>query len=298
MRPHLMLPLALVLAGCPETPTAPTGPAAETEAPKDSPVPYKVLKDDTVNNAVEYHVLIAETVKHDEVQKLLEYLYRHTMTRRDAEPAAMGGFVYTSESAYATPPRTPIAQVVRKSGEMGPSFENRVPLEFWQEVKEALEPRGSDGKPTERRDEKWTLKLKVVRDDAQKTLSVTQPYTDQGVDKWAPTLSFNQSMQEFCDTARSLFDAVPDLRQLDFSGVWNDKEVVKISLTRSDYAKVKLGEIDERIGQHHGTAFLKLATGKGTDQSVAKENAAVIAKEYRAMLAQLKGKATVSPTLK
>jgi hypothetical protein len=289
--------VAVVLSGCPETPP-PAGPTAETESPKSSPVHYKVLKDDTVNNAVEYHVLIAETVKHDEVQKLLEYLYRHVMTRRDVEPASMGGFVYTTETAFATPPRTPIAQVVRKSGEIGPTFENKVPLEFWQEVKEALEPRGADGKPTARRDEKWTLKLKVDRDDAQKTLTLTQPYTEQGEDKWAPTLSFNQAMQEFCDSARALFDNVPDLAGMTFVGVWNDKDVVKIALTRADYNTVKLSEIDERIGQHHGTAFLKLSTGKGTDQSVAKENAAVIAKEYRAMLTQLKGKATVSPTLK
>ena len=294
----LVFPLVLALAGCPETPPAPTGPAAETESPADSPVPYKVLKDETINNAVEYHVLIAETVKHDEVQKLLEYLYRHTMTRRDSEPAQMGGYVYGSEAAFSTPPRTPLGSVIRKSGEMGPTFENRVPLEFWQEVKEALEPHGEGGKPTARRDDTFRLKLKVERDDAQRTLTLTQPYTEPGEDKWAPTLSFNQAMQEFTDAARALFDAVPDLNALTFIGTWNDKEVVRISLSRADYNTVKLGEIDERIGQHHGAAFLKLSTGAGTDKSVAKENAAVIAKEYRAMLGQLKGKATVSSTLK
>ncbi len=290
--------VALLLSGCPEDTPPATGPAAETVSPKDSPIQYKVLKDETANNAVDYHVLVADTTQHDDVQKLLEYLYRHVMTRGDVEPASMGGFVYTSEAAYSTPPRTPIAQVVRKSGEIGPSFENKVPLEFWQEVKEALEPRGPDGKPTARRDEKWTLKLKVERDDAQKTLTLTQPYTEPGEDKWAASLSFNQAMQEFSDTTRALFGNVPDLNGLTFVGLWNDKEVVRIALSRGDYNAVNLNDIDERIGEHHGTAFLKLATGKGTDQSVAKENAAVIAKEYKAMFAKLKGKATVSPTLK
>jgi hypothetical protein len=189
---------------------------------------------------------------------------------------------------------------VRKSGEIGPAFENKIPLEFWQEIKLALDPPTTlnSAGPTKRIDLSWQHKLKVERDDANKAATITQPYTEPGVDKWAEKLSFNQAMQEFSDTARSLFDNVPDLRQLTFIGVWNDKEVVRIALSRADYVAVNLHEIDERIGQHHGTAFLKLSTGRGTDQSVAKENAAVIAKEYKALLNQLKGKATISPTLK
>jgi hypothetical protein len=288
MRTPLLAALLLV-AGCPETPTAPTGPTAETESPKDSPLAYKVLKDETVNNAVEYHVLVPEGSKHDDVQKLLEYIYRHTMTRRDDAPAATSGFVYTTEAAYATPPRTPVATVIKKGSDPGPSFDNKVPLEFWQEVKQALEPR---------RDEKWTLAMKVERDDANRTVTVTQPYTEPGEDKWAAQLSFNQAMQAFTDTAQALFEKVPDLKAMTFVGTWKDKEVVRIALARGDYSALKLNEIDERIGQHHGTAFLKLATGKGTDASVSKETAAASAKEYKAMLAQLKGKSTVSSALK
>ncbi|MSP63623.1 MAG: hypothetical protein EXR72_25420 [Myxococcales bacterium] len=293
-----LLCAVLLLSGCPEE-TAPPPPAADTESPKDSPVPYKVLKDETINNSVEYHVLIAEGVKHDQTQELLKFLYRHTSIRKDSEPAAVATFVYTSEAAYATPPRTPVAQVLRKSGERGPTFDNKVPLEFWQEIKVALEPApGTDGRPTPRRDDKWKLKLKVERDDGAKSVTLTQPYTEQGEDKWAEKISFNQALQEFTDAARALYDNVPDLRSLTFVGLWQDKEVLRITLAKADYGTLNLHEIDERIGQHHGTAFLKLSTGKGTDQSVAKENAAMIAKEYRTMLAGLKGKANVSPTLK
>lgn len=278
----------LLLAGCPENAPPPSS-NVDTESPKDSPVAYKVLKDETVNNSVEYHVLIADGTKHDDVQKLLEYLYRRTMTRREDAPAATAGYVYTTEVAYTTPPRTPVATVIKKGSDNGPTFDNKVPLEFWQEVEQALGPR---------RDAKFKLAMKVERDDANKTVAITQPYTEAGEDKWAATLSFNQAMQTFTDTAQALFEKVPDLKAMTFTGLWNDKEVVKIALARADYNALKLNEIDERIGQHHGTAFLKLATGKGTDQSVSKETAAASAKEYRAMLAQLKGKATVAATLK
>jgi hypothetical protein len=278
----------LLLAGCPETPP-PVQNTVETESSADSPVKYKVLKDETVNNSVEFHVLVADGTKHDDVGKLLEYLYRHTMTRKEDQPAATACYVYTTEAAFQTPPRTPVATIIRKSGELGPTTENKVPFEFWQEVKMALEPR---------RDEKWKLSVKVERDDAQKTVAITTPYTEPGEDKWAKELSFNQALQTFTDTAQALFEKVPDLRSMTYTGVWNDKEVVKIALSRADYSALKLNEIDDRIGQHHGRAFLELATGKGTDKSVAKENANLIAKEYRAMLAQLKGRATVASTLK
>ena len=55
-----------------------------------------------------------------------------------------------------------------------------------------------------------------------------------------------------------------------------------------------------RVGQQQCQSEYsqRLRTGHGSDESVAKENAATIAKEYKAVLAQLKGKATISPTLK
>ena len=302
MRPprRPLLLAVLLAAGCPEENKGPPGPAPDRTCPEGSPLPCQVLLDETNNNSVDYHVLVADGAKHDDAQKLLEHLYRHTSKRREDEPAGVAVYVYTTEAAFRTPPRTPVAQVVRKAGELGPKFENRIPLEFWQEVEQALLPPpipGQEG-PRVRRDAKWNLKLKVERDDAQKTLVLTQPYTEPGEDKWAATLSFNQAMQEFADAARALFEEVPDLKGMTFVGTWKDKEVVRIQLSRADYNAVKLGEIDERIGQHHGRVFLELSTGRASDQAAAKTNANLIAKEYRAMLAQLKGKATVSPTLK
>ena len=54
--------------------------------------------------------------------------------------------------------------MVRASGQNGPTFENKVPLEFWQEVEQAI------GK---RHDEKFKLKQTVERNDPAKTLVLT-----------------------------------------------------------------------------------------------------------------------------
>ena len=273
---------------------APSG--AETASLPDSPTPYKVLSDTMTNGTVDFHILVAEGTKHDEVQKLLEYLYRHLTTRHEDPPAGMGGFVYNAEAAYATPPRTPIGSIVKKPSDLAPTFTNIVPLEFSQEVEQALGDRG---------DKAWKLKLEVARDDATHTVSLTVPYTDMGKDQWAETLSFNQAMQEFTDLAQQLFGKVAELRALNYDGKWKGESVLKIAITRADYNALKLAEIDERIGAHHGRIFLQAQLGKEAQMSpekanasLSKQNAAIIGKEYRSLISQLKGKATVAASLK
>ena len=262
----------------------------ETTSPKDSPLPYKVLADDVnkATNTVDFHVLVAQQPKHDEADALLKWLYRHLMTRAEPQPAGVAAYVYSDEAQYKTPPRSPVASVVQKPGDVGPAFDNKVPLEFWQQIDQALN-HGDKG---------WKLEKKVERDDANKTLTITQPYTEPGEDRWADKLSFNQAMVVFTDTTKELFEKVPELRAMTFIGRWKDQDVVKISLDRAQYQAVNLADLEEQIGQLHGRAFLELATNHGTDKSVDKANSQRMAAIYKKMLGQLKGHAWVSPTLK
>ena len=286
--PRALVTCALLLCGCPSKPQS-NGPVPDTVCPKESPVACKVLLDQLDNNAVEYHVLVSEGTKHDDVDALLKFLYPYLWKRYGDEPAKGGAYVYMSEIAFKPPPRSPIAQVVRGSGELGPAFENKVPLEFWQEVAEAMKPAY---------DEKWTLARKVQRDDAAKTLVLTYPYTDTGRDAWVDALSFNQAMNAFTDTAMKLFADVPDLKAMTFSGVWKDKEVVRIEMTRPEYGALDFEGLSERIGQHHGRAFQELGLNKSTDDKAAKDMNGRIVKEYRTLVAKLKNKAKVDPGLK
>ena len=200
LRPSLAA-LLLLCAGCPQTPSGPTGPVADTVSPKDSPVAYKVLEDKTVNNSVEYHVL----VDGHQARRRGEAAQVPLPPPLDAPRGrARRGrrYVYTTEGAYQTPPRTPIAQAVRKSGDGGPTFENKVPLEFWQEIMR---------RSSRATHEKWKLARKVDRDDAQNKAITLTPYTEPGKDEWAEKLSFNQAMNTFTDAAQALFEKVPEL---------------------------------------------------------------------------------------
>jgi hypothetical protein len=281
----------LVVAGCtnPLDKPAPST-QAETESPKDSPMAYKVLADETNKqaNTVEHHIMLAAAPKHDEADALLKWLYRHLMTRAEPQPAGVAAYVYSDEAQYKTPPRSPVASVVQKPGDVGPAFDNKVPLEFWQQIDQAL-PHTDKG---------WKLEKKIDRNDENKTLTITVPYTEPGEDRWADKLSFNQSMTIFTDTVKELFEKVPELRAMNFIGRWKDQDVVKIGMDRQQYQAINIGDIEEQIGQLHGRAFLELATNRGTDKSVDKANTQRMAAVYKKMLGQLKGHAWVSPTLK
>jgi quinol monooxygenase YgiN len=289
----LIVSSSWVVVGCTnplDKPTAQGAAQAETSSPPGSPLAYRVLAEEINKqaNTVEYHALVATQPKHDEADALLKFLYKHLMTRTEDHPAGVAAYVYSDEAQYKTPPRSPIGSVVLKPGDVGPTFENKVPLEFWQQIDQAVS----------HTDKGWKLEKKIERNDPGKALTITQPYTEPGEDRWADKLSFNQAMVVFTDATKELFEKVPELRGMTFIGRWKDQDVVKISLTRPQYQAVNLADLEEQIGQLHGRAFLELSTGKGTDASVAKGNAQRMAGLYKKMLGQLKGQTWVSPTLK
>ena len=211
------------------------------------------------------------------------------MSRSETQPAGLAAFVYNDEAQYKTPPRSPIGSVIKKPGDLAPTFDNKIPLEFWQQVDQAL-PNSDKG---------WKLAKKIERDDAAKTLTITQPYTEPGKDAYAEQLSYNMALNVFTDTAQAMFEHVPELNAMTFVGRWKDEDVVKITLDRATYQKLNLADIEEQIGQLHGRAFLELATGKSSDAKAAKENSQRLAGVYKKMLAGVpKGQATISPKLK
>lgn len=282
--------------GCPPQggqPAAPAGATADTACPKDFPTACKVLKDETdvKNNSVEYHVLVPPDTRHADADKLLQSLYRHLMTRRDSEPAALSGYLYTNEVQFSTPPASPVASMVKRAEAKIPIFENKIELELWQQVEEALEL-------SRRADRKLKRQLTYRAEGDSGRASVSVPFTESGKEDWAPQLSFNQAMNQFTDVALALFSRAPGLKLLHFVGVWKDQEVVRIELSRADFNAMQLRDVEERIGSLHGRAFQELALQKGSDESVARSLNARAAGEYRKILAQLKGRAFVSPQLK
>ena len=129
-------------------------------------------------------------------------------------------------------------------------------------------------------------------------VTVTVPYTESGKEDWAAKLSFSQVMNQFTESTQLLFSRAPDLKQLHYVGVWQDKEVARIEVSRAEWSTLQLREVEERIGSLHGRVFQELSLGKGNDESADRSMNARVSAEYRKVLAQLKGHAFVSPQLK
>jgi hypothetical protein len=284
----------VLCVGCSSAPapTAPAAPAGETTSPKESPLPYKVISDELnkQSNSIEFHALLTGgQPKHDDLQKELEFLFRHLMLRNgEPNPTSISAYLYSDEAQYKTPPRTPVGTLLVKPNEPKPEFENKVPLEFWQQIDQSLS----------HSDKGWKLEKKVERDDKAHTLELAFNYTEPGKDQWADALSFNQAMVDFTDTAKALFEGVPELTAMTFDGRWKDEDVLKISLDRATYQALKIPDIEEQIGQLHGRAFLEMATGRSSDAKADKDNKQRLAAVYKKLLAGLKGHASVSAKLK
>ena len=279
----------LLLGGCPDDKPQATGPTADTVCPKELGPKCKVLKDewDPVKLVAEYHVLVPAETKHEEAQKDLEALYRHLMTRRDSTPNQIGGYLYTSEAQFTTPPLSPVATIIKKPSDKTPTFDNKIALELWQQVEDALHLK-------DRADRKLKRKLEYVAEGDKGKVLLTLPFTESASDEWAKELSFAQVMAHFSEFSLQLFNNIPDLKQLVYVARWNDKDVAHIEISKADFQRLHIRDIEERIGQQSGRTFVELAEGKGSEASIEKAHQRRRAAEYKKILDQIKGQAVIA----
>lgn len=284
---------ALLVTGCPsDDKQQATGPKADTACPKELGTKCKVLKDewDPAKLVVEYHVLVPAETKHDEAQKYLEALYRHLMTRRDAAPTQLSAFLYTNEAQFTTPPLSPVGTVIQKPSDKAPAFENKIALELWQQVEEAIHIK-------DRADRKLKRKLEYVAEGDKGKVLITLPFTESNADEWAKELSFAQVMAHFTEFSLQLFNNIPELNQFVYVARWNDKEVAHVEISKADFQRLRIRDVEERIGQQAGRTFVELAEGKGSEASVEKAHQRRRAAEYKKILDQIKGQAVIASEL-
>ncbi len=301
MRRVLLGVLTALLSACPSSPQSPagaSGKAASDSSPADAPSAYTVLLDQTdpAANRVEYHVLMAPPT-HRQLDATLKFLYRHLQTRTETPPSRMGAYVYSNKSQYETPPRSPIGSVIQDTGQLGPVFDIKIPLDFDEQVAEALPPDSLHK----------SMGRMVVLDEPDKGVTITHPYAEDGSDVWVAKLSFTLAMTVFLNAAQAAFDKVPDLRTLHFVGRWVEpcktppcgvKDVIDAHLDRATYASLGMGKIEEQIGQIHGRSFTELASEHDSDAHVMRAHQAAIAAVYRGVIKQMGSRIVVSPSLK
>lgn len=285
--------LALGMSACPDD-KPPAGPAADTACPKEMGAKCKVLKDETDKLSVEYHVLVPPDTKHEDAEKYLQTIYRHLMTRRDNTPNNIAGYLYTSEAQFNTPPLSPVGSVLQKPSDKSPTFENKIAKELWQQVEESLKL----SERSDRKNPKLKRKLEYSADSPTGKVTITIPFTDGPTDEWAKELSFAQVMGFWTQFAMDLFNNVPDLKTFVYIAQWKDQTVATIECSNADFQALRVREIEEKVGQIGGKAWLELTGGTSSEAAAERRMQARRAAEYRKITDTLKAKSVISSVLK
>jgi hypothetical protein len=251
-------------------------------------------------------------VKRDAIYPVLHALYRHAMKRGPFEPIQFIAEVYPSESvARSGGDAQVVARISRSQSQAGPQCDNRVPYDLAEQTGRAfdaslgrvpeenlddtchLEP----PKKVARVDEGFKHKASYKLDAATKAVEVTFPFLEMGKDEYVEKLKLSSALGQWIEIATTMFRKVPDLAQVTFSGLQNDAEVVRISLTRRQFDADFAG-LQESIAAHSAVTFQSLGTGRSNDKNAEKEQETFKLTTYKDALATLpKNQVTISPKL-
>jgi hypothetical protein len=250
--------------------------------------------------------------KRDAVYPVLHTLYRHAMKRGPFEPIQFVAEVYPSESvARSGGDAQIVARISRSQSQAGPQCDNRIAYDLGEQTGRAFD--ASLGRVPEenlddtchleapkkvaRVDEGFKHKASYKLDAATRAVEVSFPFLEMGKDEYVEKLKLSSALGQWIEVATTMFRKVPDLGQLTFSGVQDDAEALRISLTRKQFDSDFAG-LQETIAAHSAVTFQSLGTGRSNDKSAEKEQEAFKLKTYKDALAALpKNQVTISPKL-
>jgi hypothetical protein len=182
---------------------------------------------------------------------------------------------------------------VAEAGREVATFENKIPFELWQQVEQAI-------KLSARADRKLKRKLEYVAEPDKQLVTVIMPFTEGVSGEWAKEVDYSQVIAYFSELSQQLFGNIPDLKVFLYRARWKDQDLAQIELSRADYEKINLAQVEDRIGKQAGRTFLELTMGKGgSEASVEKAHQRRRSAEYKKAIDQItKGKVILNPQLK
>ena len=305
-----------ICAGCGADKAAPTPPCCVQPEIPAGVAPFTVVADEVTGPSdgqkVTLRVALAGATKRDSVYPVLHALYRHAMKRGPFEPIQFAAEVYPSESlARSGAEPQMVARISRSQSQAGPQCDNRIPYDLGEQVQRAFD--ASLGRVPEenlddtchlaapkkvaRIDEGFKHKASYKLDPAAKSAEVTFPYLEMGKDDYVDKLKLSSALGDWIEVTTSLFRKVPDLASVSFSGLHQDAEVVRISVSRKQFDSDFAG-LQETIAAHSAVTFQSLGTGHTNDKNAEKEQESFKLKTYKDALATLpKNQVTISPKL-
>jgi hypothetical protein len=308
--------LLTTCAGCASEKTPAAAPCCEQPKIPAGVPGFKIVTDEGTGPSdgrkVILRVALNSPVKRDEVYPVLHTLYRHAMQRTPFEPIQFSAEVYANESAARDGGDVQmLARISRSQSQSGPQCENRIAYNFSEQVARAFDAsmgrlpqqdlddtcRLGTPKSVTRVDEGFKHKASYKVDEATRSVVITYPYLEMGKDQYVDKIKLSSSLGDWIDLTSSLFRKVPDLAALTFSGVHDDNEVVRISMSRKQFDEDFSG-LQESIAAHAAVTFQSIGTGRSSDKAAEKEQETFKVKTYKEALSLLpKNQVNISPKL-
>jgi hypothetical protein len=314
--PGLLLLALTTCAACGTDKSAATPPCcAQPEIPA-GVAPFTIVSEDITGPSDGQKVILRAAltgpVKRDAIYPVLHTLYRHAMKRGPFEPIQFSAEVYPGETlARAGSDAQMVARISRNQSQLAPQCDNRVAYDITEQVARAFDAsfgrvqeeslddscRLNQAKARPRVDEGFKHKAAYKFDPSARQVELTFPFLEMGKDEYVEKLKLSSALGDWIDVTTSMFRKVPDLTAVTFSGIHDDAEVLRITVSRQQFDS-GFSNLQETIAAHAAVTFQTLGTGHASDKSAEKEQESFKLKTYKEALAELpKNQVTVSPKL-
>lgn len=245
----------------------------------------KIVVDEN-NNAptggeIRTYVSVDPAIDRDELQRLMESFYRQASTRSGFSAGKVAKIdlrFYDSEANAQGKGGNWLAQV-EWQGTGTPTYVNHQKLPLLKWVNKAL------GKQPQ-----FTGKLQpqILADPQRMEVELTVPMVrSDGSGDYTEKATYAQTMEDFGAYTRTLFEKIPELKKLTYIGKHQDVITLKIWMTREQYTKLNLIQVQQDLAEYRGKFVEVLMGGKVKEEEVAKKIDEKRRKLYGELLASL-----------
>jgi hypothetical protein len=132
------------------------------------------------------------------------------------------------------------------------------------------------------------LKPQLLANPVAMELEIKVPFIENdGSGAYRKKLSHTIVTTEFSTYTQTLFDKIEGLKKLTFVGIHDDKEVIRVWMTRSQYQQLDLRNVEESLGAYQGKFIEPIMSKAISEKVVEKKVAKQRLKVYRETFARL-----------
>jgi hypothetical protein len=235
----------------------------------------EILSDQNMNlptgGEITLVTVVEPNVDRDELDRMLKSFYRQVKVRRGFHkgdrPEKIDLRFYTSKKAAEAGGEDWLARVEQISSTSEPTYTNRQkpPLLKWvnKVLKPSMAPFTGDLKP------------QILADATGMTVEVTWPFVkDDGSGQPVEKLSYALATQTFYGTVREVFEQIEGVKKVTFIGKHGDEVVMKIWMSRDQYAALDMTAFIEKELHAFQGQFVELLLSRQIKEKVVERKTA------------------------